>query len=74
MVFQVVSHKKYLKEIEKKGSILVCMPYTGKSLFKDDIKGKCSKCGTAITFRPYNKNADIKLCIKCANKDFPSEV
>jgi hypothetical protein len=66
-MIKLMPHKKYLKEIEKKGSILVCMPKE-KSFFKDDMKGKCSICGREIVFRPYNKNANKKICIECAER------
>lgn len=60
--------KKYFVAIQKKDSVLVCVPGLSYPGFPDNLHGKCEECGCDITYRPYNKYATKKVCISCAIK------
>ena len=56
---------KVVSEEEAEGcDYVVCMP-AGRSPFKDNQHGSCSKCGRAIMFRPHVPKKPPKICYAC---------
>lgn len=67
MSIKILPHEEYLKGIQEKDAVLVCMP-TPTPCFPDNLQGECHDCGTPIYYRPYNEKATVKLCTDCALK------
>jgi len=65
MSLKLISHDKYLAEIQKPGAVLVASP---TKVFTDDEKGSCAECGCDIYYRPYSKKAVKKICPTCGQK------
>lgn len=68
----VIPHNEYLKGIEQKDAVLVCVTEP-EPLFPDNLQGECSDCGTDIYYRPYNKDATAKVCVSCILKRIGKE-
>ena len=67
MAMKVMPHEEYLKGIQEKDAVVVCMP-TPTPEFPDNLQGNCHDCGRVIYYRPYNEKATVKICIDCASK------
>lgn len=63
-----IEHEKYLKNLKRKGSVLVCPRFTGRRLFLDNLIRKCEGCKYKIQLRPYNEIANKKICVECVSK------
>ena len=63
-----LEHQKYLKDLKRKGSVLVCPRFTGRRLFSDNLVRECDECRYKIQLRPYNEAAHKKVCVECASK------
>ena len=50
------------------GDYLVCCTASMPSPFRDNLPGRCSRCGIAIYFRPHVPPRPKKICIDCAEK------
>ncbi len=67
----ILPDDEYQRQI-KSGGMLVCV--RGASFeFPDNMHGKCGICQCVIHFRPYNKDALLKVCMECAMKAFESQ-
>jgi len=62
-MLNVLSHGEYLRKLKKSDAVLIT---SDKSYFPDDIQGQCASCAKTIYYRPYNKAASKKICLKCA--------
>jgi hypothetical protein len=49
----------------EKVDYVVCMPWGTPSPFDDNLKGICSKCGTAVMYRWHAPRKPKRICINC---------
>ena len=53
----------------------LCLPasWAHAIYFNDNQHGRCSACGCAVMFRPYNPKTPKKLCIRCFTAKLESD-
>lgn len=50
----------------ERASVTVCVPWSWKSDFADDMRSACVACGVDVRHRPYAPVKPPKVCLSCA--------
>lgn len=56
-------------DIEAREMTVICMVGKGGRYFKDDVQGRCDRCGIEVFHRPHVPTSAILVCTFCYQKE-----
>lgn len=56
---------KVVPDADAREMTIICLPWGISHHFADDVKGTCSRCGTAVHHRPHIPLGSILVCSNC---------
>lgn len=75
-----MSKKPHIADIEvvtdgeaELADFVVCVRLGHPTPFKDNLEGKCCKCGHKVVFRPHAPKTPKRICMECATSNFTDE-